>query len=55
MIVEAWGENDFVAPGGGGADASGFEADEGFDSFLAMQAPPEVSIIIFEIHLMIFD
>lgn len=41
MSIKAWGESDFAAPGGG--NASGFEADEGFDSFLAMQAPPEVS------------
>lgn len=40
FFFEAWGD-DFAAPGG--ADASGFEAEEGFDSFLAMQAPPEVS------------
>lgn len=37
----AWGSNDFVTPG----ESSGFDADEGFDSFLAMQAPPEVSVI----------
>lgn len=44
MFVIAWGESDFVAPGGvGGGNASGFDAEEGFDSFLAMQAPPEVS------------
>lgn len=36
----AWGASDFVTT----TVASGFEADEGFDSFLAMQAPPEVSL-----------
>lgn len=33
----AWGASDFVSAG----DAAGFEADEGFDTFLAMDAPPE--------------
>ena len=38
----AWGSNDFVTPG----ESSGFDADGGFDSFLAMQAPPEVSAVL---------
>lgn len=39
FIIAAWGASDFVST----TDASdGFEADEGFDSFLAMQAPQEV-------------
>lgn len=43
----AWGANDFVPT----TDANdGFEADEGFDSFLAMQAPPEVIRSIIIIH-----
>lgn len=37
----AWGADSF-APAGA---SSGFDADEGFDSFLAMRAPPEVSRI----------
>lgn len=36
-FVAAWGANDFVSAG----EAAGFEADEGFDTFLAMDAPPE--------------
>lgn len=35
--ITAWGASDFVPAG----DAAGFEADEGFDTFLAMDAPPE--------------
>lgn len=42
FISAAWGSNDFVTPG----ESSGFDADEGFDSFLAMQAPPEVRFSI---------
>lgn len=39
LFITAWGASDFVST----TDASGgFEADEGFDSFLAMQAPQEV-------------
>lgn len=41
FCFSAWGTNDF-APA---IDSGGFETEEGFDSFLAMQAPPEVSLI----------
>lgn len=35
--IAAWGASDFVSAG----EAAGFDADEGFDTFLAMDAPPE--------------
>lgn len=34
----AWGANEF----GGPEESAGFDAEDGFDSFLAMRAPPEV-------------
>lgn len=34
----AWGTEDIIAPAG---NTAGFEAEEGFDSFLAMKAPPQ--------------
>lgn len=44
LFYVAWGSDSF-APSGA---SSGFEADEGFDSFLAMRAPPEVGHNIFQ-------
>lgn len=37
LRIAAWGASDFVSAG----EAAGFDADEGFDTFLAMDAPPE--------------
>lgn len=33
----AWGASEFATAG----ETAGFEADEGFDTFLAMDEPPE--------------
>lgn len=53
LFYVAWGSDSF-APSGA---SSGFEADEGFDSFLAMRAPPEVGpkILQFTIESIIID
>lgn len=44
LFITAWGASDIVTVATDASD--GFEADEGFDSFLAMQAPPQVIQLI---------
>lgn len=43
LNILAWGDNNAF---NASVDTEGFGNDEGFDSFLAMRAPPEVSYII---------
>lgn len=40
----AWGDDDFKPDTG---DANGFGNDDGFDSFLAMQAPPAPQVLFY--------